>query len=342
MNWLELAERVLNGNAPSREEALAVLRSPESDVPSILDAAYRIRRHHHGNKVKVHILLNAKMGGCPEDCGFCSQSAHYETPVDRHKLMTREEILEQARAAADSGAWKFCIVTATRGPSDKDLEVICGAVEEIKRTLKINVCTSLGTLTPDKARRLKEAGVDKFNHNLETAERHFPDVVGTHTYQDRVSTVKIAKQAGMEACCGGIIGMGESDEDVVDLAFALRELGVESIPVNFLDPRPGTPMQSQGRLTPTYCLKTLAMFRFVNPSRDIRAAGGREVNLRSLQPLALYAANSIFTNGYLTTPGNDENADIRMIRDMGFEVLLPEGNGQPVVGFARVDQLEAG
>lgn len=324
MRWEELADRVLRGEAPPREEALSVLRAPDDEIPAIMAAVYRVRRHYHGNKVKIHILHNAKLGGCPEDCGFCSQSGHFETPSGRQKLVSKDEIVSEALKAASAGAWKYCIVTATRGPSDRDLDVICDAVRDIKRTTNINICTSLGILTPEKATRLKEAGVDKFNHNLETSERMFPSIVTTHQYADRVQTVRIARQAGMEACCGGIIGMGESDEDVVDLAFALRKLEVESIPVNFLDPRPGTPLADRPRLKPSYCLKTLAMFRFVNPSRDIRAAGGREVNLRSLQPLALYAVNSIFTNGYLTTDGNDRNTDYTMIRDMGFEILEPD------------------
>jgi biotin synthase len=217
------------------------------------------------------------------------------------------------------------MVTSTRGPSERELDVVCEAVRQIKAEITINVCTSLGLLKPGQAERLAAAGVTRFNHNLESSRAHFPEVCTTHSYDDRIATVRAARAAGMEACCGGIMGMGESLEDRVALALELRDLEVESIPVNFLDPRPGTPLGAMPRLSPQDCLRALAMFRFVNPSRDIRIAGGREVNLRQLQPLALYPANSLFCNGYLTTPGQGPEADMRMIADAGFRVaeLVP-------------------
>jgi biotin synthase len=218
------------------------------------------------------------------------------------------------------GAVKYCMVTATRGPSDKELDVICDAVRRIKQEIPIRICTSLGLLNDEQALRLAAAGVDRFNHNLEASESFFPKVCQTHSYQDRIATVKAAKAAGMEACCGGIMGMGESLVDRIDLAFALRELEVESIPVNFLDPRPGTPLADVPRMSPMECLRALSMFRFVNPTRDIRAAGGREVNLKHLQPLALYPANSMFTEGYLTTPGQGYEQDMAMIAEAGFRL----------------------
>ncbi len=319
-DWNALAERSIAGEAPSRAEALAVVRAPDEELLPLLQAAYRVRRHFHGNRVKVHILENAMSGMCPEDCHFCSQSSIATGEIERYRLETREEMVEAARRAKAAGAWKYCLVTSTRGPSDRQLDVICEAVREIKSTVGIRVCTSLGILRPDQARRLKEAGVDRFNHNLETSPRHFPNICTTHAYEDRVRTIEYVHEAGMESCCGGIVGMGESDEDVVDLAFELRRLGVSSIPINFLNPRPGTPMAGRPLQDPKYCLKVLTMMRFVNPSRDIRCAGGREVNLRSLQALVLYPCNSIFTNGYLTTGGNPDSEDLRMIRDLGFEV----------------------
>ncbi len=325
--WRALADKVLAGAPPSREEALAVLAAPDSAVPEILADAYRVRFHHHGNRVKIHILANAKSGHCPEDCAFCAQSAHAESPIDRYPLLTADDLVAQAKEARARGAWKFCIVTATRGPSDRDLDAVCEAVRRIKREAPIRICTSLGLLTPEKARRLAEAGVDRFNHNLETSRKFFPEICSTHTYDDRIETLRLAREAGMETCCGGIVGMGESDADVVDLAFAAHALEIDSIPVNFLDPRPGTPLAGRMRLTPLYCLKVLCLFRFVNPAKDIRAAGGREVNLRTLQPLALYPANSIFTEGYLTTGGQEANEDLRMIRDMGFEIVTEAAAG---------------
>lgn len=200
--------------------------------------------------------------------------------------------------------------------------MICEAARRIRTELDINICTSLGLLKEGQAEQLAAAGVTRFNHNLESCRDFFPRICSTHSFEDRVQTVKRARAAGMEACCGGIMGMGETEEDRVALALKLRSLDVESIPVNFLDPRPGTPLSEASRLSPHDCLRALAMMRFVNPSRDIRIAGGREANLRQLQPLALYPANSLFCEGYLTTPGQGYESDIQMIKDAGFRVAV--------------------
>ncbi|MEO8138953.1 MAG: biotin synthase BioB [Gemmatimonadota bacterium] len=324
-DWNLLADQSLRGSAPTREQALAVLTSTDDELLPVLHAAFRIRQQYHGRDVRIHVLKNAKSGLCPEDCSFCSQSVKFATGVERYPLQSVEELVAGAREAAAMGAVKYCMVTSTRGPSERDLDVICEAVRRIKAELNINVCTSLGLLKEGQAERLAAAGVTRFNHNLESSRSHFPEICSSHSYDDRIATVRAAKAAGMEACCGGIMGMGESLEDRVQLAFELRALEVESIPVNFLDPRPGTPLVATPRLSPHDCLRALAMFRFVNPRRDIRVAGGREVNLRQLQPLALYPANSIFCNGYLTTPGQGPEADTRMIADAGFRVaeLVP-------------------
>lgn len=331
-SWQALADLAIAGDVLPREAARAVLHCPDDELLALLDAVFRVRRTFHGRRVRIHVLKNAKSGACPEDCRFCSQSAYYETPAEEYRIQSVEEIVEGARRAARAQAWKYCIVTATRGPSRKELDVVCEAVRRIKAETNLTVCTSLGLLTPDKARRLKEAGVDRFNHNLETSERYFPEVATTHAWADRVATVRIAKEAGMEACCGGIVGMGENEDDVLDLAYALRDLAVESVPVNFLDPRPGTPLSDRPRPTPSHCLKVLSMFRLLHPRADLRVAGGREVNLRWMQPMALYAVNSIFSSGYLTTPGNAPTVDHQMIRDMGFEVEVvrsSHGEDQP-------------
>ncbi len=320
MNWNALSDKVLEGESITRDEALAVLQAGEEDVLSVLDAAYRVRLHHHGRMVRLHVLQNAKSGMCRENCAFCSQAIGAYSGVDRYHMQTVEELVAGAKEAHERQAVKYCMVTATRGPSSNELDVICEAVRQIKQDVPIEICTSLGLLNDEQAQRLAEAGVHRFNHNLETSRNYFPQVCQTHSYDDRVATVRAAKAAGMEACCGGIVGMGEGLDDRVELAFALRELDVESIPVNFLDPRPGTPLAQVERLSPAECLKVLAMFRLVNPQSEIRVAGGREVNLRHLQPLALYPANSMFTEGYLTTPGQGYEHDLEMIRDAGFEV----------------------
>ncbi len=319
-NWDQLAEEALAGNAPSREDALAVLRADEDELLPLLHAAFRVRKRFHGRDVRLHVLRNAKSGLCRENCAFCSQAIGAYSGVERYPMQTVEQLVEGARKAHEMGAVKYCMVTATRGPSEKELDVICEAVRRIKAEMNINICTSLGLLTEAHAAKLAAAGVNRFNHNLETSRAHFPNVCQTHTFEDRIRTVKIAKAAGMEACCGGIMGMGETDEDRVDLAFTLRELEVESIPVNFLDPRPGTPLAHVPKLTPFECLKALCMFRFVNPTRDIRAAGGREVVLKHMQPLALYPANSMFSEGYLTTGGQGYEKDMEMLAEAGFRL----------------------
>ncbi|MCE9637603.1 MAG: biotin synthase BioB [Planctomycetes bacterium] len=321
-NAAELAAISLRENGIPRDLAARVVAAPQECDLEILDAAYRVRRETFGHGVRLHVLLNAKMGGCSEDCGFCSQSARAvgETNVPPRPLLDGDAIVDAARRAHDAGAYKFCIVTATRGPSDRDLDALCPAVERIKREIPVGICCSLGILTEQRAKRLAASGVDRFNHNLETSESRYEEVCTTHTWRDRVETVKMARAAGMEACCGGILGLETNDDDILDLAYSLRELDVESIPLNFLDPRPGTARTDAIAPTPRRCIRTLAVFRLIHPRRDIRAAGGREVNLRSMQSMALYAANSIFTEGYLTTAGNRHDVDLQMIADAGFHL----------------------
>jgi biotin synthase len=308
------------GDTLSRDEARQVLAAPPDQLLPLLDAAYRVRAAAFGRTVHIHVLENAKMGACPEDCGFCSQSSKFGSPGGEAPMESVETLVAGARRAAAISAKRYCMVTATRGPSTRDLDVICEAARRIKAELGLELCASLGLLTPEKAQRLAEAGIDRFNHNLETSERYFDKVVSTHTWRDRVQTVMLAKEAGMTTCCGGIVGLGETEDDLLDLAYALRELQVDSVPVNFLDPRPGTPLESMLRIEPTYALRVLCLFRFLHPRADLRVAGGREVNLRSLQGLALYPANSIFTSGYLTTGGASASDDHQMIADMGFEL----------------------
>ncbi|MFH0953510.1 MAG: biotin synthase BioB [Verrucomicrobiota bacterium] len=324
MDWKETAERVLGEVALKKSEALAVLRSSDDELLALLQAAFEVRRRYFGRGVNVHVLMNAKSGLCSEDCGFCSQSASAKSGVDRYPLRSADVLVEGARQAHKLGAVKYCMVASAKSPTAREMETVCEAVRRIKADLPLKVCTSLGMLTAVQARQLAKAGVDRYNHNLETSKRYFPTICHTHAYGDRVATVRAAKAAGMEACCGGIVGMGETLEDRVEWAFALRDLQVDAIPVNFFDPRPGTPMEHLPRPTPADGLRALAMVRLANPTRDIRAAGGREACLRHLQPLALYAANSLFTKGYLTTSGQGYETDRAMIEEAGFSVATLE------------------
>lgn len=331
LNLDHLVARALEDAPPSREEALALLRLSDEETLRLVDAAWRVRRHFFGNRVKVNVLLNAKSGFCPEDCSYCSQSRLSRATIARYPLLSPEEILARARAAYAAGAQRFCIVTATRGPSWKVIETVAEAARRIKAELPLEICASLGILDDEgKARALKAAGVDAYNHNLNTSAARYGEICTTHTYLDRVQTLRMIRSAGISPCSGVILGMGESDEEVVEMAFALRELGAESIPVNFLIPIKGTPL-GQGatveKLTPWACLRYLALFRFVNPRAEIRASAGREVHLRSLQPLALLVANSLFLGDYLTEKGQAAEADWGMLQDLGLE---PEEMGAHV------------
>ncbi|MFQ5894453.1 MAG: biotin synthase BioB [Nitrospinota bacterium] len=331
MDYRELASRVLAGGKPTREEAAAILDAPGDDLLPLLEAAFRVRRHYFGRTVQIHFLINAKSGLCPEDCAYCSQSSVSSAAIDRYGLVDEGRLLQGAEGAAAAGSRRYCIAISGRGPTDREVDRIGAAVSRIKSAHSMAICCSLGLLDGEKARRLREAGVDRLNHNLNTSERFCPRICSTHTYGDRIATLRAARRAGLELCSGAIFGQGESREDIVDVCEALREIGPESIPVNFLHAIPGTPLQDVPPLGPALCLRILSLVRFFNPRSEVRAAGGREVQLRELQPLALYPANSIFVAGYLTTPGQAPAEAHRMIRDLGFEVdVTGEADAHPV------------
>jgi biotin synthase len=323
MDFQQLADKALEGIIPERQELKAVLNASEEQIPELLSAAFKVRHHYYGKRVQIHVLQNAKSGLCPEDCHYCSQSSVSEAPIDRYPFMSREKLVESARQAKAAGAVRFCIVNSGRGPTNKEIDEIAHAVREIREKTGMNICCSLGLMNEEKIRRLKEVGVGRVNHNLNTSRAFHPEIVTTHTYDDRTATIENVKHAGVSTCSGGIIGMGESDDDIIDLALALRAMDIDSIPINFLHSIPKTPFEKKKQLTPQKCLKTLCLFRFVNPSKEIRVAGGREINLRSLQPLSLYPANSLFVNGYLTTPGQEASDAHQMIADLGFELDQP-------------------
>ena len=318
--FVQLAQQVLDGGAPTRDQCLSVLSSEDTDLLSLLDAAFAVRRRTFGLGVQLHVLRNAKSGLCPEDCHYCSQSSVSDAQIDRYALQSNDEIMDGAMQARQGGAHRYCIVTSGRAPTDNEVDRLCGTVQNIKAEVDLEICCCLGLLTADHAQKLKAAGVDRVNHNLNTSESHHGEICTTHTYEDRLETLRNVQNAGLSICSGGILGMGESHDDIIDLAFALDEAGADSIPVNFLHPIDGTPLAGREDLSPRDCLRILCLFRFVNPKREIRVAGGRERNIRSLQPLALYPANSIFMEGYLTTDGQATSDAHQMIADAGFEV----------------------
>lgn len=318
--WKELALEVLNGHEISKEEALEILNSSDMELLEVLDGAYVIRHHYYGNKVKLNMLINTKSGLCPENCGYCSQSSISNALIEKYRMVDKDTILKGAEQAFQLNAGTYCIVASGRGPSNHEVDQVVSAVMEIKDKYQLKICACLGILKPEQAAKLKEAGVDRYNHNLNTSENHHDSITTSHTYQDRVNTVELIKEAGISPCSGVIVGMKETKEDVVNVAMSLRVLDADSIPVNFLHAIDGTPLEGTRELNPRYCLKVLALMRFVNPTKEIRISGGREVNLGSLQPLGLFAANSIFVGDYLTTSGQETTADHQMLKDLGFEV----------------------
>ncbi|TCP26003.1 biotin synthase [Scopulibacillus darangshiensis] len=320
MNWLKLAEQVISGYECTREEAMAILLEKDHHLLRLIDGAYAIRRYYYGNKMKLNMIINAKSGLCPENCAYCSQSIYANTTVDEYRLVDQKTILDGAKQAQKNKIGTYCIVMSGRKASNREVRAVASAVKEIKETSELKVCACLGLVNEDQASLLKDAGVDRFNHNLNTSEGHHDQITTTHHYDDRVNTVEAIKRAGISPCSGVICGMGETDEDIVDMAFSLKALDVDSIPVNFLHPIPGTKLEGMNQLTPNRCLKILAMFRFINPKTEIRISGGREYNLRTLQNLGLYIANSIFVGDYLTTGGQEKLEDYQMIEDLGFEI----------------------
>lgn len=320
--WQSLASKALRGGCLTLEEGLAVLESDNDHILPLMQAAFQVRKHFYGKKVKLNMIINAKSGLCPEDCGYCSQSIVSTAPVKKYTLLDKDSLLAGAHEAMARKAGTYCIVASGKGPTDKELDQVVSAVKEIRETMPLKICACLGILKDDQAERLAEAGVHRYNHNLNTSKANYPSITTTHTYDQRVVTIEKAKMSGMSPCSGVIIGMGETDYEIVEMAFALRELDADSIPINFLNAIPGTPLEHAGRTPALKALKVLALFRFICPSKEIRVAGGREVNLRTLQPLSLYAANSLFVGDYLTTAGQEVSADQQIIEDLGFEIEL--------------------
>lgn len=334
-DYRAIAVEVLEGRELNADEALALLHTPDEDLLALLDAAFLVRREHFGVTVQLYFLMNAKSGLCPEDCNYCSQSKISEAPVPKYNILQRDKLLAAAELAAKRQAKTYCLVISARGPNEREMKAVEEIVPEIKAKYGLDICACLGLLTEQQAKRLKACGVDRVNHNLNTSESYYPQICSTHTHADRVRTLRHVRDAGLELCSGGIVGMGESKADVVSMAMQLRELRAESIPVNFLNAIDGTPLQKTSDLTPQDCLRTLAMFRMVNPTSELRISGGRELHLRTLQPLGLYPANSVFVGDYLTTSGQPPEEDYKMIRDLGFEVTgsvgLPEDpSGSPL------------
>lgn len=315
----KILKNIINAqNIPdiNKEEALKLY---EADLEELLFAASKVRKAHKGKKVKICSIINAKSGQCCEDCKFCAQSVFSKSDIKVYPLKTPETIVDCAKNAIEKKAGCFGIVSSGNYLKEDEIEPLCKAFRENPNVSKISV--SIGRLTENILVKLRRAGINKIHHNLETSEKFFPEICSTHTYAERVETIKKAKALGFKICSGGLFGIGESRQDRIDLAFALKALDVESVPMNFFIALKGTPLENAQKLSPEEILKTISVFRIILPKQDIMICGGREVNLRDLQPMIFQAgANGMMSGGYLTTGGRDQEADIKMIEDLGLEV----------------------
>lgn len=316
----ELSRRVIAGGELTRDETRDLLLLQGDELYDLFYAANRVRRHFHGNKATFCSILPTKFGHCSEDCGFCAQSAHFDTGIKAHAMMDAEEVEKACTSARDNGASAFGIVNSGRGPTKREWPKIMDAIEGMKKVGGICHCATLGRLDEEQARDLKAAGVRRINHNLETSREFFPKVVSTHTWQERVDTIRLAQREGLEACVGCIFGMGETIDDRVSVLFSLKELNPSVVPLNFLNPIAGTPMEKTTPLPPMQILQTVAVARLVLPRQDIKVAGGREKNLRDLQSWIFYVgATSSLIGNYLATYGRPHSDDMQMVRDLGLE-----------------------
>lgn len=319
MNLSGLTNKVLEGNEITRDEALFLYEQPLSEL---CESADHIRRHFCGNQFDICTIINAKSGSCSENCKFCAQSAHNHTCAATYPLLSKEEIVSQARLNHEQGVLRYSIVTSGKRLSDTEIAAICEAVREIREAVGISVCVSLGLLDEPQFCRLKEAGVTRVHNNLETSRRNFPNICTTHTFDDKVQAIRAAQAAGLSVCSGGIMGLGETVEDRIDMAFSLRKLGVLSVPVNMLNPIPGTPFESNERLTADDMRRIVAVYRFILPKASIRLAGGRGLLPDKGKSCFASGANAAISGDMLTTAGITAKTDMALLKELGYEVKI--------------------
>lgn len=318
----ELKEKVLNAQTVSREEALSLYDEP---LKMLCQAANEIRKHFCGDGFDICTIINGKSGRCSENCKYCAQSAYYNTAAKEYPLLDTKEIVKQAKYNADRGVLRYSIVTSGRALSDLEVEQMCEAIREIKRNVKIEVCVSFGLLNEIQFGKVKEAGASRVHNNLETSRRNFPNICTTHTFEDKITAIKAAKAAGLSVCSGGIMGLGETKEDRVDMALSLRELEVKSVPINMLNPIPGTPYENNQKLTEKDMRRIAAIYRFILPDASIRLAGGRGIMEDKGEGCFCSGANAVISGGMLTTSGYTIESDMDMIRRLGYRTVLCNG-----------------
>src|SRR5277367_203845 len=320
--YTELIRKSLDGQELDNAVCSRILSDETLEILPLLDAAYQVRKRHFGREVRVHILNNAQNGHCPEDCHYCAQAKSSKADIEEYGMKPDEEMLREARAAYAKGASCYCMVFAGRAASQSRIDRLKRVLARIKSEFPgKEICVSTGFVSNEGAMELKQAGLDRLNHNLNTSEAHYPNICTTHTFTDRLNTLLAAKSAGLKVCSGMIVGMGEAHADIIDVARRLRALKAESIPVNLLVPIEGNVLSPQeSNLTPDFILRILCLFRFLNPASEIRVAAGRELHLRSMEVMALYPANSLFLQGYLNAKGATNTRTLRMIKDAGFSI----------------------
>jgi biotin synthase len=319
--WYQtLTSAALAGKLQPLTTYRTILTDDKVQLLQLLDAAFQVREHYHGREVTIHIINNARNGLCSEDCSYCAQAKTSKAAIARYTTKSDTEILSEARRAYEAGAHRHCLVYAGRGMNKERIKHLGTLIQEIKNKYPLEVCVSAGILDQEAATLLKEAGLDRLNHNLNTAPSRYDRICSTHTFADRLNTLHAARRAGLDVCSGIIAGMGETIDELIELALILREISARSIPINFLLAIPGTTLTPSGNLSPQYCLKILCLYRFINPDAEIRIAAGREEHLRSMEVMGLYPANSLFMDGYLNTKGNSRKQTLEMIRDAGFTI----------------------
>ncbi len=316
----KLVEKSLSKGSVDPEDIRWILTEKSVELLQLLSAVYQVRYRYFENKVKINILNNVQSGNCTEDCKYCAQSKESENTIDTYPMKADDEIIEGARQAYETGAFRYCMVFSGRGLGKNRIEKICSVVKKIKAQYRMELCVSAGFLSDDDAQELVKAGVNRYNHNLNTSSSYYSKICTSHDYGKRVDTIKTARKSGLDVCSGVIIGMGETVDDIIKMTDELRQVGAKSIPVNFFIPIKGHRIPEFKPLDPQYCLKVLSAFRFALPEAEIRASAGREYHLRSLQALCLYAVNSVFAKGYLTTGGDSVDSTKQMIEDSGFVV----------------------
>ena len=314
----------------TREEALSILNWANDELPELLNVVYAIRKKYKGNRVGVQLLTNARSGNCSQNCSYCAQSAVSKADIKKFALVSSEKILADGSLALKKNLARHCIGLSGIRFSDDEIDQFAGEIKKLKNAAQTPVCCSIGLLTLEQAKKLKNAGVDRINHNLNTSEKFYPHICTTHTYKERIDNIKMLQGIGFEICCGGIIGLGEDKNDIVDMLFSIQEINPQSVPINFLIPVQGTPLENvnTAHLTAEYCLKILCLTRLLLPQSDIRCAAGREIYLKGREKEMFCAVDSVFASGYLTAGGDCIDETIKIIQDAGFEYYIESSNGE--------------